>query len=167
MLNPVPGVAGAELGGRPRSWRWAAVRGMSDISSLARSSGRSARPMFTSGMRCSPRKAHQMYPLIDGLYFCVCFWTAALDRTTTTMTKARALYRIILRFFSENLVAFCRRVISAKRGCFQLPGLSVTAALVAAAFWGVPTGVLTAAVLDVIAVEDIMGEIGVVAGLLL
>lgn len=73
------------------------------------------------------------------------------------MTKAIALYRIILRLFSENLVAFCRLVISARRGCFQLPGLSVTAALVAAAFWGVPTGVLTAADLDVIAVDDIAG----------
>jgi hypothetical protein len=30
-----------------------------------------------------------------------------------------------LMFFSEKVFWLCRRVISARRGCFQLPGLSV------------------------------------------
>ncbi len=30
-------------------------------------------------------------------------------------------------WFSEKVVLFCRREISERRGCFQLPGLSLTA----------------------------------------
>jgi hypothetical protein len=33
-------------------------------------------------------------------------------------------------FFSEKTFWLCRRVISARRGCFQLPGLSVAAGAV-------------------------------------
>ena len=33
-------------------------------------------------------------------------------------------------FFSEKTFWLCRRVISARRGCFQLPGLSVAACIV-------------------------------------
>ena len=41
------------------------------------------------------------------------------------MTSDAKLYAIVLTFFSENIVLPCRRVISASRGCFQFPGLSV------------------------------------------
>lgn len=42
----------------------------------------------------------------------------------TTMTRNERLYTIALTFLSENTVAFCRLVISARRGCRQFPGLS-------------------------------------------
>jgi hypothetical protein len=44
------GVGGAEEGGRPRSLRWAGVRGMSERSSVWRKRGRRARRMLISGM---------------------------------------------------------------------------------------------------------------------
>src|SRR3569833_1822774 len=49
--------------------------------------------------------------------------------TTRIIARAMTLYTIVLTLDSENTVAFCRFVISARRGCFQLPGLSVTAAV--------------------------------------
>lgn len=47
------GVAGLELGGRPSSFRWAGVSGMSDRSSLGRTSGSSAKAMLINGTRTS------------------------------------------------------------------------------------------------------------------
>jgi hypothetical protein len=44
------GVGGREEGGRPRSLRWAAVRGMSDRSSVWRKRGKSARRMLIRGI---------------------------------------------------------------------------------------------------------------------
>lgn len=47
------------------------------------------------------------------------------------------LYAILRTFFSENVVALRRRVISSIRGCRHVPGLSATGA----ALTGVLTGV--------------------------
>ena len=49
------GVGGTELGGRPRSCLWLAVRGMSDRSSCFRRRGRKARMMLTAGISCRVR----------------------------------------------------------------------------------------------------------------
>lgn len=49
VLYADPGVGGAELGGSPSSRRWPGVRGMSDMSSLARKRGTSATKMFEKG----------------------------------------------------------------------------------------------------------------------
>lgn len=49
VLYLVSGVAGLELGGRPSSFRWADVNGMSDRSSFARTSGRQAMTIFQHG----------------------------------------------------------------------------------------------------------------------
>lgn len=49
VLYLVSGVAGFELGGRPSSFRWAGVRGISARSSLARTRGRHAMTMFHTG----------------------------------------------------------------------------------------------------------------------
>lgn len=49
VLYTVFGGSGLELGGRPSSLRWAAVKGMSDMSSFCRISGRQAIPMFHTG----------------------------------------------------------------------------------------------------------------------
>lgn len=63
------------------------------------------------------------------------------------------LYAIFLTFFSEKVVALRRLVISFKRGCLQVPGLST----IAAVFCGVDlTGVVTAALLTE---EDILGAV--------
>ena len=40
--------------------------------------------------------------------------------------NATTLYAIVRMFFSEKFVAFCRLVISLRRGCRQVPGLSAT-----------------------------------------
>lgn len=55
----------------------------------------------------------------DGAYF-----VTAIRNTFRSM-KAPKLYVIALMLRSPKTVAFCRRVISARRGCVQLPGLSV------------------------------------------
>lgn len=59
---------------------------------------------------------------------------------------------IVLMFFPLNSVAFWRRVISARRGCFQLPGLSVIGAA-AVCLTGVRTDLVAMLVEDMIAVE--------------
>lgn len=47
------GVAGAELGGKPSSFRWAGVSGMSERSSLGRTSGSNAKATLINGTRIS------------------------------------------------------------------------------------------------------------------
>jgi hypothetical protein len=49
----VSGVAGAELGGRPSSLRWAGVSGMSEISSFPRRSGQHAATMLKENRNCT------------------------------------------------------------------------------------------------------------------
>lgn len=49
VLYVVSGAAGLELGGRPSSFRWAGVKGISAMSSGPRTSGRQATNMFHSG----------------------------------------------------------------------------------------------------------------------
>lgn len=67
--------------------------------------------------------------------------------------RRKPMFRaILLTFFSENVVAFRRLVISFRRGCLHVPGLST----IGVGFCGVDlTGVLTAARL---ADEDIVAE---------
>lgn len=48
----VSGVTGVELGGSPRSFRWAGVRGMSERSSLPRNRGQQAATMLNAKMNC-------------------------------------------------------------------------------------------------------------------
>src|SRR3569833_3838203 len=48
---------------------------------------------------------------------------------TRIIARAMTLYTSVLTLDSENTVAFCRFVISSRRGCFLLPGRSVTASV--------------------------------------
>jgi hypothetical protein len=61
------GLAGCELGGRPSSFRWAGVSGMSDMSSLGRTSGSSAKMMLIDGSRNRPAYIQLLYCFKTGL----------------------------------------------------------------------------------------------------
>jgi hypothetical protein len=61
------GVAGLELGGRPSSFRWAGVRGMSERSSLGRTSGSSAKTMLISGTMTRVAYIQPLYCFKTGL----------------------------------------------------------------------------------------------------
>lgn len=50
VLKVVSGVGAAEEGGSPSSFRWAAVSGISERSSLGRSNGKHAIPIFRNGI---------------------------------------------------------------------------------------------------------------------
>lgn len=67
VLYADEGVAGFELGGRPRSLRWLGVRGMSERSSAGRTRGRRARPMLNSGKRKSSVDSQPAYSLRTAL----------------------------------------------------------------------------------------------------
>jgi hypothetical protein len=48
----VSGAGGVELGGRPRSFRWAGVRAMSEMSSLPRNRGQHATTVLNVKRNC-------------------------------------------------------------------------------------------------------------------
>jgi hypothetical protein len=55
------GVAGRELGGRPSSFRWAGVRGMSERSSFGRTRGSNAKAMLIKGTRTTVAYIQPLY----------------------------------------------------------------------------------------------------------
>lgn len=61
------GVAGRELDGRPSSFRWAGVRGMSERSSWGRTSGSSAKTMLINGTTTNAAYIQRLYCFRTGL----------------------------------------------------------------------------------------------------
>ena len=136
-------MGGAELGGRPRSERWAGVKAMSARSSFERSRGRQARPMFTIGTVWTTRMLQRMYSFVsadlkmrvsfkmlcttvDRAYSGVGSYSAPAKRSNWMMIRAARLYTIVLTLSLLKVVACWRRVISLIRGCCQFPGESTT-----------------------------------------
>jgi hypothetical protein len=147
-----------ELGGNPSSFRWAGVNGISERSSFGRKRGRSARLMLNKGMTVSARYIQPPYSFISVLslrgdwvsvhlptkqmgYARTHSWAGQCGRTAVrtrnSTASAETLYTICFTSFSENIVLLCRRVISARRGCRQFPGLSLTGVAAAVCFTGV------------------------------
>ena len=61
------GVAGRELGGRPSSFLWAGVRGMSERSSLGRTRGSNAKAMLIKGTMTTAAYIQPLYCCKTGL----------------------------------------------------------------------------------------------------
>jgi len=153
------GVGDTALGGRPSSFRCPGVRGMSDISSFFRKRGVNANAILIRGIASSINHTHPPYIAAMSLRI---VWAnrgylVPIRRAASTIASAATLYMMVLTLLSEKTVARCRLVISASRGCFQLPGLSVTSG--ASPFVGVLAGFgTTTAVEDILALPKSTGK---------